>query len=133
MNSKTIILYSYLVETAPKIALLNEILTPLLDDGLIIAFSGGVDSSFLLWAAIESLKLSNADEKKGRVLAMLAVSPSIPAWEIQDAKAFSETFIKTFQSHIKMRLLLKPLYPWQKTWVLKYWPKVWIPKIKLIF
>jgi uncharacterized protein len=90
MDHKSTITYTHLIATLPKIAALNNILTPLLKEGLIVAFSGGVDSSFLLWAALESLKLTHSEGKKGRVLALLTVSPSIPSWEIHDAKQFAK-------------------------------------------
>ena len=81
--------YTNLEDSFPKISLLKTILTPLVEKGLIVAFSGGVDSSFLLWAANEALRLSHVQGARGRVLALLSVSPSIPAWEIQEAKQFA--------------------------------------------
>lgn len=83
--------YSHLIETSPKVLLLKNILTPLLEQGLIIAFSGGVDSSFLLWSAMETLKLMATKNSKGRLLALLTISPSIPVWEREDAKKFADT------------------------------------------
>ncbi len=77
------------INTSPKILLLNNILTPLIEEGLIIAFSGGVDSGFLLWAGMESLKLIHANNKQGKLLALLTVSQSIPVWEIEAAKKFA--------------------------------------------
>lgn len=50
--------------------------------GLLIAFSAGVDSAFLLAAAMRALP---AD----RVLAVTAVSPSLPAAELDYARAFA--------------------------------------------
>lgn len=82
--------FNHLIKTLPKIFLLKNILTPLLEEGLVIAFSGGGDSSFLLWAAVETLKFMGTHDKQGRLLALLAVSPSIPAWEVQEAKKFAE-------------------------------------------
>jgi uncharacterized protein len=72
-----------------KIKLLKNILTPLIEEGLVIAFSGGVDSGFLLWAGMESLKFIHANNKQGKLLALLTVSPSIPVWEIEAAKQFA--------------------------------------------
>ncbi len=46
-------------------------------DGLALAFSGGVDSTFLLYAAQEALG--------DRVLALTVRSPYIPEWEIEEA------------------------------------------------
>ena len=56
-----------------------------LADGLVIAFSGGVDSSFLLWAATEARKLAD-----GRLLAITTVSPSVPKKDVEDAVRFAE-------------------------------------------
>jgi uncharacterized protein len=50
-------------------------------DGLAIAFSGGVDSAFLLYAAHEAL------DKK--VIALTVNSPYIPDWEISEAEKFA--------------------------------------------
>ena len=47
-------------------------------DSLAIAFSGGVDSTFLLHAAGEALG--------DRILALTVDSPYIPDWEIEEAK-----------------------------------------------
>ena len=53
-----------------KLQALLSRLEELLRDGLIVAYSGGVDSSFLLWAATEALER----EGSGRLLALTAVS-----------------------------------------------------------
>lgn len=50
--------------------------------GLVVAFSGGVDSAFLLAAAIRTLGA-------GRVLAVTAVSPSLPSAELSSARGFA--------------------------------------------
>ncbi len=55
-----------------------------LEDGLIIAFSGGVDSAFLLWAAEQERKRSG-----GRLLALTAVSASMARLERDDAERFA--------------------------------------------
>jgi len=47
-----------------------------------VAFSGGVDSTFLLKVA--------ADALGGDVLAITVVSPYIPKWEIEEAQAFTK-------------------------------------------
>lgn len=51
---------------------------------VVVAFSGGVDSSYLLWAALRALGPE-------RVLAVTAVSPIIPAWERQAAAELADT------------------------------------------
>jgi len=83
--------YSHLTQTYPKILILKNILTALLEEGLLIAFSGGVDSGFLLWAAVETLNLMREDGKQGKLLALFTVSPSVPVWDRQDAKTFAES------------------------------------------
>jgi uncharacterized protein len=52
---------------------------------LIVAFSGGVDSAFLLWAAEQARSTAG-----GKVLAVTAVSESMAEVERQDARAFAE-------------------------------------------
>ena len=59
-------------------------LEPLVRDGLIVAFSGGVDSAFLLWAAERARQAHG-----GRVLALTAVSASMAAVERDDARDFA--------------------------------------------
>jgi uncharacterized protein len=51
--------------------------------GVIVAFSGGADSAFLLAAAVRALG-------SDRVVAATAVSASLPAIELADAAAFAE-------------------------------------------
>jgi uncharacterized protein len=46
--------------------------------GSIVAFSGGVDSSYLLWAAVRA-------QGPSRVRAVLGISPSVPASQIEQA------------------------------------------------
>src|SRR5215212_5086046 len=75
----------------PKFLALQHLLLPLLKEGLVIAFSGGVDSSFLMWSAVQSLDFMKKQHEPGRLLALLAISPSIPAWEIDDAKRFASS------------------------------------------
>ena len=55
-----------------------------LEDGLVIAFSGGVDSAFLLWAAEQERRRSG-----GRLLALTALSASMARTERADAERFA--------------------------------------------
>src|SRR6516165_4892152 len=49
---------------------------------LLVAYSGGVDSAFLAWAAHQELA--------GEMMAVLADSPSLARWQMRDAVAFAE-------------------------------------------
>jgi uncharacterized protein len=62
-----------------RLAALDALLTPL--PGVLVAFSGGVDSGVLLAAAVRALGTD-------RVVAATAVSPSLPAAEREAAAAF---------------------------------------------
>jgi uncharacterized protein len=66
---------------------LKDELGPLLRDGLIVAFSGGVDSSFLLWAAEQERQASG-----GRLLALTTQSESLSTAEQVDVNSFIKTF-----------------------------------------
>ena len=63
-----------------RLAALEAELTPL--PGVLVAFSGGVDSGVVLAAAVRTLGA-------GRVVAATAVSPSLPAAEREAAAAFA--------------------------------------------
>src|SRR5712692_5649019 len=65
---------------------LTRLLRPKLAEGLIVAFSGGVDSAFLLWAAEQTRQRHG-----GRLLAITAVSASLAQVEKEDARLFAET------------------------------------------
>jgi pyridinium-3,5-biscarboxylic acid mononucleotide sulfurtransferase len=67
-----------------KLAALRSMLRPILARGLIVAYSGGVDSSFLLWAAQTERQSSG-----GRLLAVTAVSASMAQCERADAASFA--------------------------------------------
>lgn len=63
-----------------RLARLEELLAAL--DGVVVAFSGGADSAFLLAAAVRVLGPE-------RVAAGTAVSPSLPGAELEEAKRFA--------------------------------------------
>lgn len=62
--------YDHLLKTLEKL------------DGLAVAFSGGVDSAFLLHASSEALG--------NKVIALTVKSPYIPDWEIDEARKIAE-------------------------------------------
>lgn len=72
------------VEVERKYEKLKAGLKGLVSDGLVVAFSGGVDSAFLLWAA-EGVKRQSG----GRVVALTALSESMAAIEREDAERFA--------------------------------------------
>ncbi|MFQ5704744.1 MAG: ATP-dependent sacrificial sulfur transferase LarE [Gemmatimonadales bacterium] len=65
--------------------MLHERLGTLLKDGLVVAFSGGVDSAFLLWAAERARRDSG-----GTLVAFTTVSPSVPAADLDDGSRFAK-------------------------------------------
>jgi uncharacterized protein len=67
-----------------KFQALRSALRERLRDGLIVAYSGGVDSSFLLWAAENERRTHG-----GRLLAVTAVSASLAQVEREDAATFA--------------------------------------------
>ncbi|MBI3557100.1 MAG: ATP-dependent sacrificial sulfur transferase LarE [Deltaproteobacteria bacterium] len=71
-------------QVAQKFESLRALLRARLRDGLIVAFSGGVDSAFLIWAAETERR-----ESGGRLLALTAVSESMAAVEREDARRFA--------------------------------------------
>jgi uncharacterized protein len=66
------------METNDKLARLKSILAEM--GNVVVAFSGGVDSSFLLKVAVDTLGI-------GKVKAILAVSPTYPSREYEKAMA----------------------------------------------
>ena len=66
-----------------KFLTLRELLRGRLTDGLVIAFSGGVDSAFLTWAAEQQRR-----ETGGELLALTTLSESFSQAERQDAEHF---------------------------------------------
>jgi uncharacterized protein len=69
-----------------KYAALRALLAERLAGGLVVAFSGGVDSAFLLWAAEQVRR-----EKGGRLVAVTAVSASLPQHEREEAARFARS------------------------------------------
>ncbi len=68
-----------------RFAKLEERLDEVVRDGLVVAFSGGVDSAFLLWAAGRS-----AGRTGGNVVALTTVSDSMPSGDLDDSVRFAE-------------------------------------------
>jgi uncharacterized protein len=71
-------------EAAEKYRALRSHLTDRMREGALVAFSGGLDSAFLLWVA-NAVRM----EEGGRVVALTTVSPSTPAEDRGDAEAFA--------------------------------------------
>lgn len=67
-----------------KYRALRSVLRARLPAGLIVAYSGGVDSAFLLWATEQERQASG-----GRILAVTAVSASLAQVEREDAAHFA--------------------------------------------
>jgi uncharacterized protein len=67
-----------------KLRRLEDHLGRLLQDGLVVAFSGGMDSAFLLWAAERARR-----EQGGRLVALTTESASMPAADREDALEFA--------------------------------------------
>jgi uncharacterized protein len=76
------------MSTERKFEILDATLGELLRDGLVVAFSGGVDSAFLLWAAERARRARGIGPEK--LLALTAVSASMAATERDDARRFAE-------------------------------------------
>jgi pyridinium-3,5-biscarboxylic acid mononucleotide sulfurtransferase len=63
---------------------LRHRLASLVPEGVLVAFSGGLDSAFLLWAATRV-----GGEEGGRVVALTTTSESTPSRDRQDALGFA--------------------------------------------
>lgn len=87
-----------------KYSVLRDILRPKLADGLLVAFSGGVDSAFLTWAAEQERSASG-----GKLAALTTLSESFSRAERADAEQFiAEQGISHFWHESKE--LLNPEY-----------------------
>lgn len=93
MISQNVIEFLDMQRHYPKVQILSNLLRPLLQDGLLIAFSGGVDSGFLLWVASETLKQLPPPQRQGRLRALLTISASIPPWEVEEAKKIAQALM----------------------------------------
>jgi uncharacterized protein len=71
-------------EARRKLGVLRESLETLIADGILVAFSGGVDSALLLWVAHDL-----ASRAEGRVVALTTTSASTPEGDRADAEAFT--------------------------------------------
>lgn len=69
-----------------KFSALRESLRLKLTEGLIVAFSGGVDSAFLLWTAEQERR-----ESGGKLVALTTMSESFSQAEKKDAENFAKT------------------------------------------
>jgi pyridinium-3,5-biscarboxylic acid mononucleotide sulfurtransferase len=72
-------------EAREKLGILRHTLASLVPDGVLVAFSGGMDSAFLLWAAAGA-----GPPEGGRVVALTTISESTPERDKGDALAFAE-------------------------------------------
>lgn len=74
-----------MAKTQQKFDHLKSSLGDYVREGLIIAFSGGIDSAFLLWASSQVI-----NGNSGRIIALTTTSPSVPQKDLQDAREFTE-------------------------------------------
>ena len=70
-----------------KLGELKNALRPRVREGVLVAFSGGMDSAFLLWIAAGL----HDEEEGGRVVALTTSSPSTPTRDKGDAARFAES------------------------------------------
>ena len=70
--------------TDEKLEHLRSLIRKYLNDGVVITYSGGIDSAFLLWVANDLRRQSG-----GNLLALTTSSPSTPQADVEDAKRFA--------------------------------------------
>lgn len=70
-----------------KLVALRCALAPLVREGVLVAFSGGLDSAFLLWAAGQAAR----QEEGGRMVALTTTSESTPSRDKEDAQTFARS------------------------------------------
>jgi len=73
-------------EIESRLKKLSDIMTKYLPEGILIAFSGGVDSAFLVWAARQGLNTI----PDGKVFALTTNSASMPARDKKDAEKITQ-------------------------------------------
>jgi pyridinium-3,5-biscarboxylic acid mononucleotide sulfurtransferase len=73
------------LDLTTRLRCLDDALRPIVKEGLLVAYSGGVDSAFLAWAAERVRKLDG-----GRILTITAVSASLATREREDAVRFAQ-------------------------------------------
>lgn len=71
-----------------KLARLIDLMKEYIRGGVIITFSGGVDSAFLVWVAHKALQ----DNPAGKVFALTTNSASMPMHDKEDAERFTKQF-----------------------------------------
>jgi uncharacterized protein len=71
-----------MVAIEKKLEILSRIMGKYVSDGVLITFSGGTDSAFLVWFARELLNKN----KQGKVVALTTNSASMPEQDKQDAE-----------------------------------------------